>query len=80
MSFMTIWERHGHEEGLRKGIHQEGVAAVLEVLEERFGCQSSRLRRDLERIEDARQLRRLLRRAVSAETLAVFEEDLRPAG
>jgi len=76
MSFMTVWERHGHEEGLRQGIRQEGVAAVLEVLEERFGAQSSRLRRDLERIEDAAQIRRLLRRAVSVETLAAFEQDL----
>ncbi|MGV3723472.1 MAG: transposase [Actinomycetota bacterium] len=80
MSFMTVWERHGHEEGLRKGIHQEGVAAVLEVLEERFGTQSARLRRDLERIEDARRLRRLLRRAVTVETLTAFEEDLGIAG
>jgi flagellar biosynthesis/type III secretory pathway protein FliH len=84
MSFMTVWERHGHEEGLREGIQrglqqgirQEGVDAVLEVLEERFGTQSSRLRRDLERIDDAGRLRRLLRRAVTVETLAAFEEDL----
>lgn len=67
------WKRgrqEGRHEGIREG-RQEGIRALLlDQLEARFGPLSGTVRRHLEAIDSADELARLVRRVVTAGSLA----------
>jgi hypothetical protein len=83
MSYMTVWERRGHEKGLEQGVHlgklHEARLSILEILQERFLDVPAEWTGSLERIDNGELLRALRRRAVSAESLAEFEAELQAA-
>lgn len=84
MRYVTSIERlamqEGRQEGIQEGIQegrQKGIREMLlEALEIRFGGVSDEIRFQLEQIEDSETLRMLLREALSAESLAAFEEGI----
>jgi hypothetical protein len=84
MQYISVIERIARQEGIEQGI-EEGIEqalrkATVDVLEERFGTVSESLKTVLEAVEEIAQLEKLLRRAVTIESLAAFEDFIHPSG
>ncbi len=79
-SFEQIAKREGIQQGLQEGI-QEGSQKnaqefVQEALLTRFGSVTTTIVSTLEQIKNAEVLRELLRKAITADSLATFEKHL----
>ena len=75
MLYVTSIERFGREEG-RPQSRQEDIPAVLET---RFGDIPCDLREEIHSLRDDTTLRRALRTAIVAASLAAFQDQLQAA-
>ena len=76
MPFMSNIEREAMDRGLQQGASQTARGALLDVLDVRFGEMPSHIEEQLHELDDPSVLRRLLRRAVSVESIEEFEREL----
>ncbi|MBN2506338.1 MAG: transposase [Verrucomicrobia bacterium] len=80
MPYVTSIERLGRQEGRQEGRQQGRQEAlrdnILDVLETRFGALPPTMRHQVETAQDEGQLKRLLRQAAVAQSLAAFESAL----
>ncbi|MHB8767012.1 MAG: transposase, partial [Deferrisomatales bacterium] len=66
------WIDEGKEQGLRQGLQQKAHAAVIEVIETRFGVVPQSVVETVGRVDQGSVLSMLLKRAVVVDSLAVF--------
>ncbi|MCF7669953.1 MAG: transposase, partial [Verrucomicrobia bacterium] len=88
MPYVTSIERLGRKEGRKSGIQegrksgiQEGLqkalhAAIVEVLEARFGSVPGKLKAKVNAIADEQELHRLHRKAVLVPSIQEFEREI----
>ncbi len=74
MQYVTSIERLAREEGLIEGLIEKGREDVIDVLQIRFGELPNELVDKVNPIEDVTQLKMLLNRAVTANSLSEFQE------
>ena len=80
-SFVQYFKQQGREEGIEQGIEQgdrrSTIGAILEVLEIRFDMPETHpLSTRIAAIDDLQRLKQLLRAAVQAPNLEVFQRIL----
>lgn len=74
MQYVTSIERLAWEEGVLEGIIEKGREAVIDVLELRFGELPNELVDKINQIGDDAQLKMLLNRAVTTNSLSEFQQ------
>ena len=72
--FVTEWIEEGIEKGLQKGQQQAMINSILDILLLRFDAAPPTVSQRLAEIESIETLRELNRRAVTADSLAEFEQ------
>ena len=76
MPLVSPWERRAMARGHDQGVLETAREDVVEVLALRFGEVPSSLGERVEQIDDPAELKNLLRRATTANSLDEFEMEL----
>jgi hypothetical protein len=74
MQYVTSIERLAREEGIIEGLIEKGREDVIDVLQIRFGELPNELVDKVNQIEDVTQLKMLLNRAVTTNSLSEFQQ------